>query len=243
MRISRIFEFEFHPEKPWSQRRLNSHRIELINNIRNILNVFAGNDLTNLLRDLIRQDELKTVASKYYNAIGRLSKPINEVKLKNKHYFFRELKLARLKRPELIDFGFKIGRGLWSSCKRTHQRLHGGREPITTATVEQVTTTLEKLSSFSSYKTVQARKRKFRKSLSVFEPRKKVIKYNEKIDTSKSMEAVCNMEVSVIEAKKVFDKKQAITNQTQISLSSFSNILKKTKKFKKPHNVSCETLF
>ena len=51
------------------------------------------------------------------------------------------------------------------------------------------------------------------------------------------------MEVSVIEAKKVFDKKQAITNQTQISLSSFSNILKKTKKFKKPHNVSCETLF
>ena len=165
MRISSIFDLEFTPEKPWSQRRINNHRVELINNIRKILTIFAGNELTNLLRDLIMPDDMKFVATKYYNGLQRLSRPINFIKTKNKHYFFRELKLAKFTRRELLEMNYKIGKELWSSCKRTHQRLIGGRPSITEETVELVNSTMEKLSSYSSFKCVQVRKRKYKKSV------------------------------------------------------------------------------
>ena len=51
-RILSIFQNEYPLEKPWSQRHINNHRSDLIKNIRRILNIFSGNELVLLLKDL-----------------------------------------------------------------------------------------------------------------------------------------------------------------------------------------------
>jgi hypothetical protein len=64
------------------------------------LKCFAGNELTNLLRDLIKPNEWKYVATKYYDDVLQgLNAPINSIKFKNKHNFIRELKLAKIDTP------------------------------------------------------------------------------------------------------------------------------------------------
>jgi hypothetical protein len=65
--ILSIFQNEYPLEKPWSQRHVNNHHYELIKNIRSILNIFSGNELVFLLKDLIKPDEMKLIAINYYN--------------------------------------------------------------------------------------------------------------------------------------------------------------------------------
>ena len=104
-RILSIFQNEYPLEKPWSQRHINNHRSDLIKNIRRILNIFSGNELVLLLKDLIKPEEMKQIAINYYNGLKNLSEPINNVKKKNQHFFFRPLKLAHITLPELKMMG------------------------------------------------------------------------------------------------------------------------------------------
>jgi hypothetical protein len=84
---------------------------------------------------------------------------------------------------------YKIGEDLWSSSKRTHQRLNGGRPALKIKSVE-LNSTLEKLSSSSSFQSVLVRKRKTGPNLSILEPRKKLIKFLEKNETSILIEPI-----------------------------------------------------
>ena len=153
-RILSIFQNEYPLEKPWSQRHVNNHHYELIKNIRRILNIFSGNELVFLLKDLIKPDEMKLIAINYYNGLKNLSEPINNVKKKNKHFFIRPLKLAHLTLPELKIMGYKLGKGLWESCKRKHNRLNGGKPRVNNQTIKAIKDTMKKLSNNSSFKTV-----------------------------------------------------------------------------------------
>ncbi len=90
-RILSIFQNEYPLEKPWSQRHVNNHHYELIKNIRRILNIFSGNELVFLLKDLIKPDEMKLIAINYYNGLKNLSEPINNVKKKINIFLFDHL--------------------------------------------------------------------------------------------------------------------------------------------------------
>ena len=129
-RISSVFKKNYIPEIPWSQRALNGKRSNLIKDIRGFLNLLSGFELTNLIKDLIKENEIQFIAEKFYKGLQNLSRPINTVKPKNKHYFYRELKLAHFNLNELKNMGYKISKKLWSSCKKTHKRLLGGKPKI-----------------------------------------------------------------------------------------------------------------
>lgn len=68
-KISSIFRNNYYAEIPWSQRVLNGNRSKLINKIRGILELFSGFESTNLIRDLIKPNEMKLVAEKYYQGL------------------------------------------------------------------------------------------------------------------------------------------------------------------------------
>ena len=85
---------------------------------------------------------------------------------------------------------YKIGEDLWSSSKRTHQRLNAGRPALEIKSVELINSTLEKLSLSSSFQSVLVRKRKTGPNLSILEPRKKLIKFLEKKETSILIEPI-----------------------------------------------------
>jgi hypothetical protein len=239
-RISEIFNMNFREEKPWNDRSTNGHRVKLINNIRNILNIFSGNQLLLLIKDLIKPNEMKFVATKYYDALQRLSFPINSVKQKNKHIFFRQFKLSNFTLGELNEMDYNIGEKLWSSCKRSHLRLNGGRPQTNSITKESIKSTLEKFSSFSSYRTVLVRKRKIGHNVCIFEPKSKIKKIAEKIQTEVSTETVKNRFVTLQEAKTAYDNSILANeneNMKKVSLSTFKKIIKEEKVYKRPQNV------
>ena len=90
-KVTSIFKNNYRPEIPWSQRIINGNRQKIINEIRNILQLLSGFEITNLIRDLIRPNEMQYVAKKYFVGLKNLSHPINNVTPKNKHYFYRFL--------------------------------------------------------------------------------------------------------------------------------------------------------
>lgn len=155
-KISNIFNNEYLPLRPWSQRAINGRKSILIRKIRNILNLFSGFEISNLLKDLIRDYEMRVISVKYYNVLRKLSDPINSLKPKNKHFFFREFKLSHFKLNELKEMNYKISKKLWSSCKKKHERLEGGRKIIPEDKI------MKKNSTISSYKFVREKIRKYK---------------------------------------------------------------------------------
>ena len=82
-KISSIFKKIYFPEIPWSQRAFNGKRSNLIRDIRGLLQLLSGFELTNLIKDLIKENEMQFIAKKYFNGLKNLSCSINTVKPKN----------------------------------------------------------------------------------------------------------------------------------------------------------------
>ena len=53
--ITSIFNVEYDAAIPWSQRKENGQRNQLILKIRRLLNLLSGNEMLHLLRDLIQK--------------------------------------------------------------------------------------------------------------------------------------------------------------------------------------------
>ena len=124
--ITSIFNVEYDAAIPWSRRKENGQRNQLILKIRRILNLLTGNSLATRFGSKRR----KFISKEYFNALKNLSEPINKIKKKNQHFFYRPMKMARLTRQELTDMDYQIGKELWSSCKKKNERLVGGRQKI-----------------------------------------------------------------------------------------------------------------
>ena len=238
--INSIFHANYLPARPWNTRPDNGYKTNLINEIRKILNLLSGDQMTEMLKDVIKNDELKLVADKYYKGLSLLSVPINIVKKKNQHYFIRPLKLAKISKIELNEMGFQFGNHLWSTCLSEHERLQGGNSCINKSTIDAINLTLQQNSSFSSYNTVKVRKRKATTCISELEPRKKKIKENKKRETEILESTVMNRTVTLQEAKSKFDnllESRPDLNIQKICLKTFQNYVKKEKVYKKPKSV------
>ena len=239
--INMILTGNYNPSIPWSQRKLNGQRSSLINDIRRILNLLSGYELTIMIRDLIKPNEVASIAVNYYNALKNLSKPINNIKKKNQHFFYRPLKLAGLTKIDLENMGYKIGKSLWSSCKQNHERKLGGRPKINQSTIDCIHETVEKYSAPSSFRIIQVKKRKSIAHLSQLEPRKKMIKLKEKRETEVESLTVLNRTETINELKKKFDQSSLINHDKDVILpishQTFINYVKSEKVFKKPKNV------
>ena len=135
---------------------------------------------------------------------------------------------------------YKIGDRLWSSCKSKKERLVGGRPSINKETIEEIKSTAEKTSQTSSYRIVAVKKRILSPHKSLFEPRIKNIKLQEKLETEKTASTVLNRSKTLLEMKTNFDqnvdtkKKEEIQ---KISLTTFQKYVNREKIYKKPKNL------
>ena len=93
--INMILTGNYNPSIPWSQRKLNGQRSSLINDIRRILNLLSGYELTIMIRDFIKPNEVANIVVTYYNAFKNLSKPINNIKKKKPTLFLSTIKISR----------------------------------------------------------------------------------------------------------------------------------------------------
>lgn len=194
-------------ERPWSKRPLNGYRNTVIRKVRHLLEIISGNEVLELLKDVIKQEEIKIVAKKYYDALSNLSKPINEVKPKNKHVFFHQFKNADMGLPEIWEMGYRCSKSLWASCKSTHERLAGGRPRISEEIVSEIKEILDKNSSMSSFQTVKVKKRSMEPNVSLFEPRLKKKKLDASEFSDSLVENVKFCRITMQEAKEELDKK------------------------------------
>lgn len=234
--VLKILKTNYDAERPWSQRPKNSFRCRLIKRIRYILELISGFELTIMLKDLIKPDELKEIAAKYYDGLINLSKPINTVKPKNRYIFYHQLRLANLTLPELKEMNYKISRKLWKSCKNTKERLIGGRS-LPEEKVSRIKEILENNSTISSFKTAKIIKRIPSRNVSKFEQTRKALKNMEKKNVEISIENVRLRKISVQDVKDTFDRQCDQTNQSRVSLGWIRNYIKKAKIYKKPQNV------
>ena len=213
--ITDIFNHRYTPAMRWSERNKNGSGFNnLVTNIRSILQLLSGNEIINLLKDVIRKNEMKEIAEKYYKGLIGLSIPINKVKPKNKHFFIHQLKVANFSLNEIKEMNFKCSKFLWSSCKRTNERLEGGQPRISDKNISAINSIMEKYSTISSWKSIQIRKRPCKAAVSKFEPRKMFLKLNNKKDTVISNENVRFCTIAIQEAKEEYDKQIAANLNT-----------------------------
>ena len=104
---SRISSETYEPLTKWSQRCTNGDRHELAENIRQILLLLSGADVTNMLLDVLGPSDKKLIA-------GKILLLTQKCKSKNKHFFLPPLKLANLSLNEVKDPRIKGGEKLWS---------------------------------------------------------------------------------------------------------------------------------
>ena len=208
--ISSIFASRFEPLTKWSNRALNGERQKLCQKIRSVLDLLSGSDISRMLYDILSKNERRDVAGKYYQGMKNLSEPINKIKAKNKHYFILPLKMADFTLKDLEDLGIKCGEKLWSTCKSPRERLHGGRQKLSSEKVLLINEVMESCSNVSSFKSVTVRKRLHEPITSKFEVRQKQIKLDEKNRTELQLENVRCRTITITEAKAILDQRRAI---------------------------------
>ena len=136
---------------------------------------------------------------------------------------------------------YQIGKVLWSSCKKKNERLVGGRQKINESTIDSIKSLLSEHSQNNSFRLVKLQKRKASPHLSIFEPRMKIIKSNEKAETETFLKNVKTLNKPLLELKTNFDE-QFLNNSNmeiqKIHYDTFRRYIIKEKNFKKSKNVS-----
>ena len=91
MQIIRALNNQYTASKNWSQRNKTSSKFKiLIFKIKRFLNLLSGNDLINMIKDILSEEELSILSHKYVNALNGLATYVNKrVKTKQKHHFIR----------------------------------------------------------------------------------------------------------------------------------------------------------
>ena len=223
---------------PWTERPVDGNRHTLVGKIRSILSLLSGNSIISMLNDLITKDERKIIAGKYHDALRNMSRPVNIVKSKNKHYFIYQLKLAGLTLNEVKNLGFLCGEKLWSSCKNTRERFHGGRPRMTTEMNTRIQNFMDEKSTISSFKSVYVRKRLNKPKTSKFEERTLRKTQTEKLETEVRLQNVRCRTTSLRKANDLFNEKMIELQGSRISYSAFRKCVTEMKRFKRPYNVN-----
>jgi hypothetical protein len=87
-----------------------SHRLKV--KVRKVLVDLAGNELVDMLLDILNHEELHRLQEQSFGAFRRLSHVVNDskvVKPVHRHHFIRPLRLAGFSLGQVKDFGFNVG--------------------------------------------------------------------------------------------------------------------------------------
>lgn len=158
MLITKILNNRYTPAKRWSNRKYSTGLVNLKKKIRNILSLLSGNEIVNMIIDVLTKNELRDISHRFVDSLKGIAKTFNNnVKSKQKHRFIRPLRLAGLSRNEVKELGFKCGIKLWRDCYNTNERLVGGRPCLQETIHDEIEKHLEILSSFGANRIISKR--------------------------------------------------------------------------------------
>jgi len=207
MQIIRILNQEFLPAKNWSNRNKTSTKFKLlIHKIKGFLNLLSGNELVNMIIDVLSEEEKLILSQKYISALQGIAKTVNNrVKPKKKHYFKKPLRLATLTLSNIQELGFNCGKRLWKNCLDENERLPGGRPTLSENIQTDIENHFESITNVAANRTIQ--ERVIGPYLPIFGRYHGVKKPKIKRLIEKNLITVRNRSTSLREAKFLFDDK------------------------------------
>ncbi|RNA36654.1 hypothetical protein BpHYR1_036032 [Brachionus plicatilis] len=116
--------------KKWSdkfrltgQNRSSWYILKLKNDVRKILNLISGNDIIEMLKDVLTQKEKRNLVDpKHEHALKELAYYYKKSDLKKRHFFIRPLRNTSINFSEIRRLGFRVSKHLWNTCSNTNER-------------------------------------------------------------------------------------------------------------------------
>lgn len=155
--LDKILNIDFSKNLKWSNRRKRGGGFYLKKKqIRKILDLISGEDLINMLKDVLTEEEKYFLSGK----IGESFKKMNEIynskgNKKIKRDFLLKFKLAKLSIRKARKFGFKISSSIWKE-KSKFKKL--GRPNLSKDMVQDIKEHLEALSEVASNRMIKINK-------------------------------------------------------------------------------------
>jgi hypothetical protein len=139
----------------WSNRNKSSQYYKKIKEkINNFLQCLSGNDVSAMLSDVLEENSILRIQSKYKQALINISDSVNKkIKKKNQHNFIRPLRKAKLTLSQSKELGFKCGTFLWQSCLDESDRHLGGQPALDAAEISNINHFMEDLSTPAANRT------------------------------------------------------------------------------------------
>ncbi|CAF0891443.1 unnamed protein product [Brachionus calyciflorus] len=158
-RFCRLIDTEnIRPMKRWSDRfqitgsnRISWYILQLKKEVRLILNTLSGNDIVGMLQSILSNKEKEIISfNSYKEALKNLSSYYNEVELKERHRFVKQLKNSDLNFSKTRRLGFKVSRHLWDTCSDSNDRKKGGGVAISNDIQKAIEDYLKEKSNIAS---------------------------------------------------------------------------------------------
>lgn len=123
--------------------------------VRQVLELISGNNLIEMLKDVLNNDEKNQLNEKINSALSNMDNIFKMTKPKNKHRISLAFKRARISLRKARNLGFNISSKLWKNCSNLAIRNKGGRKAIDVNLKKCINNYLEKMSQIASNRTVQ----------------------------------------------------------------------------------------
>jgi hypothetical protein len=232
MLVTKSLNRNYLTARNWSNRnKSGKNYYQLVNRIRNFLNLLSGNNVVDMLNCVLAKQDLANLSQKYTNALSGIAVHVNKrTKLKQRHYFIRPLRQANLTLKEIKEIGFKCGKSLWKTCLNKSERLEGGRPEIPETIKDGINNHMENVSSEAANRLIKER------IVGPNLPNLGIYDGNIRSDIEKRLISVRNRFHTIRESKKLYDDIYEQVNGKKISYSTFLKYIQK--KYKKPKGLS-----
>ncbi len=161
MSIIRVLSNVYNLATRWSTRANTNGYFRLLKQrIRQFLINLSGDEITDMLKDVLTKPEISSLSAKYLNALREISVAVNNssiIKPKRKHHFIRPLRLAGITKRQVNELGFRCGKKLWRSCLNRNGRHLGGRSRMPNDLINEIREHMENLSNIAANKTIVIR--------------------------------------------------------------------------------------
>lgn len=236
MQIIRILNQQFLPAKNWSYRNKTSRKFKLlVLKIKGFLNLLSGNELVNMINDVLSEEEKIFLSQKYISALQGIARTVNKrINSKRKHYFIRPLRMATLTLSNIQELGFNCGKRLWKNCLDEKERLPGGRPTLSEKIQTDIENHFESITNVAANRTIQ--ERVIGPYLPIHGKYHGIKKPKIKRLIEKNLITVRNRSTTLREAKVLFDEKHQNEYGRKLPFQTFIKYI--NKKYKRPKRLT-----
>jgi hypothetical protein len=114
--IDKILKQNFNQMKQWSE-YTGPYKIYQKEKIRNILSIMSGNDMINMLKYILNEDEKDQISENLIKSIKNLSFIYGAKSPIKKYMIAKSLRDANLTINKSKMLGYNISKKLWNKCK------------------------------------------------------------------------------------------------------------------------------